>query len=236
MFQCGRRDGNVMASPSAEDVVLVADPQVEHAREDDDDLLVGVVRVRLLAGPAAGLDRREDHLEAGGHVRGQELVHGLEARVVDPAPGLAPDDAPARRLLGEELGDREVEGAGDPLDGRDRRAGHVPLDLREEALGDPGLGGDLAKRAAARLADARGCAIRAAGPSPSSPPASGARRRLKYRYSRLRLGDRRSADFVRDSQERRVDDTAPSPVPSVPPVAMLQGVLSARSSAPEDRR
>src|SRR5688572_22008661 len=39
----------------AQDVVLVADPQVEHAGQDDHDLLVRVVGIRLGTGPAAGL-------------------------------------------------------------------------------------------------------------------------------------------------------------------------------------
>jgi hypothetical protein len=34
--------------------VLVADPQVEDAVEDDDDLLVGIVRIRIRPGPPPG--------------------------------------------------------------------------------------------------------------------------------------------------------------------------------------
>ena len=90
-----RREGDGVAL--AQDVVLVADPQVQDAGQDDDDLLVGVVGVRLGARAAARLDRRQDHLQPAGHVRGQELVDGLEARVGDPPARLAADDPAGRR-------------------------------------------------------------------------------------------------------------------------------------------
>ena len=77
----------------------------------------------------------------------------LQARIGDPAAGLAADDPPGRRLLGEELGDRQVEGVRDPLDGRDRRAGDVALDLRQEALGHAGPLRHVAQRQPARLAE-----------------------------------------------------------------------------------
>jgi hypothetical protein len=137
----------------AQDVVLVADPHVEDTLEDDHDLLVGIVGVRLLTRAPARLDRREDHLEPAGHVAGQELVDRLEARVVDPAARLAADDAAGGWLVGEELGDREVQAAGDPLDGGDRGARHLALHLGEEALGDAGALGERAEGQAAGLAE-----------------------------------------------------------------------------------
>ena len=48
-------------------------------------------------------------------------------------------------FVGEELRDRQVQGVRDPLDGGDRRAGDVALDLRQEALGHAG---PLARRRA----------------------------------------------------------------------------------------
>src|SRR4051795_6646056 len=56
-----RRVGDGVAG--LEDVVLVADPELEAAFQDDDDLLVGAVGIRLVPGPTARLDRRQDHLE-----------------------------------------------------------------------------------------------------------------------------------------------------------------------------
>src|SRR5688572_26972689 len=46
-----------------EAIVLLTDPEIEATLDDDDDLLVRVVSVGLVAGPAAGLDRREDDLQ-----------------------------------------------------------------------------------------------------------------------------------------------------------------------------
>ena len=64
----------------------------------------------------------------------------------------APDDAPRRRLVGEQLGDRQVERPGDPVDGRDRWARDVALDLRQEALGHTGPIRNVAQRQPAGLA------------------------------------------------------------------------------------
>jgi len=93
MFQWGiqRREGDRIALP--QDVALVGHPQVEHAAEHEHHLHVRVVRTRLLAGPAARFDRRQDHLQAPRHVRGQELIDGLGTRVGDPPARLAPDHA-----------------------------------------------------------------------------------------------------------------------------------------------
>ena len=63
----------------------------------------------------------------------------------------APDDPAGIALLGEQLGDRQVEGTRDPMHGRDRGAGHIALDLREEALGHARTLGDVAQRQVARL-------------------------------------------------------------------------------------
>src|SRR6185503_17584350 len=144
----GVRDGISFA----QHVVLVADPQVEHAFEDHHDLLVRIVGVRIRAGATARLDRRQDQLESAGHVRGEEFVDRFQPGIRDPTARLAPNDPPRIGVLGEELGDRQVKGPGDALDGRDRRAGHVALDLGEEALRHPGADGDVAQRQMARLA------------------------------------------------------------------------------------
>jgi hypothetical protein len=133
--------------------MLVADPQVEDAGEDDSHLLLGVVRVRLGAGAPARFDRRQDHLEPAGHVGGQEFVGRLEPGIGNASACLATHDPAGLRFLGEQLGDRQVEGPGDPLERRDRRARDVTLDLREEALGDARPLRDVAEGQASRLAD-----------------------------------------------------------------------------------
>ena len=99
-----------------EDVPAVADPQLEKALEHDHDLLVGVISARLIAHPAARINHREDHLEQAIKAGGEELIDSAETRIGDPPPLLAQDDPAQRRLLDEQLGDREVERTGDPLD------------------------------------------------------------------------------------------------------------------------
>ena len=125
-------------------MVLLSDPQFEAALEDDHDLLVRLVRVRLVAGPAARFEGGQDDLQAAVAAGRQELVHRVEPVVRDSSAIGAPDDPPERWLVDEQLGDPEVEGPGDPLDGRDRRARHLALDLGEEALRHAGPLGELA--------------------------------------------------------------------------------------------
>src|SRR5262245_22774871 len=131
--------------PRLEPVVLRADPQVQRALEDNDHLLVGVVGVGLVAGAAAGLDRRVDYLEAAVRAAGQELVHCAEALVHDLAT-IAHADNDAGALVGrEELGDVRVERARDALHRCDRRRRDASLDLGQEALRDRSLGRELAQ-------------------------------------------------------------------------------------------
>ena len=94
----------------------------------------------------------------------------LEPRVGDLPARLTSDHAPGLGLLGEQLGDRQVERPGDALEGRDRRAGDVALDLRQEALGDPGPFRDVAERQASRLADRADARPELRAPSPSVAP------------------------------------------------------------------
>ena len=108
--------------------------------------------VGLIAGPAARLEGRQDDLQAAVAAGGQELVDGVQAVVRDSSPIGAPDDPSERRLVDEQLGDPQVEGAGDPLDGRDRRARHLALHLGKEALGHAGSLGELAESHPAGLA------------------------------------------------------------------------------------
>jgi hypothetical protein len=135
-----------------QDVVLVAYPQVEHAAQHHDDFLVRIVGVGLGTGPTAGLDRGHDHLQAPGHVRREELVDGAQARVCHPAACRAPHDPAGLGLLGEQLRDRQPQRLRDPVDRGDRRARDVALDLRQEALRDPGPIGHVAQRQVASLA------------------------------------------------------------------------------------
>src|SRR6187549_2816200 len=88
------RDARGMGDSVAalEAVVLRPDPEIERALEHHDDLLVGVVGIRLVAGPAAWLDRRVDDLEAPVRAAGQELIHGTEALVDDLASIVDTDD------------------------------------------------------------------------------------------------------------------------------------------------
>ena len=90
--------------------MLVGRPRARAGpNKDDDDLLVGVVGIWLHASATAWLDRRQDHLETGGHVGREEFVDRPEAGIGNP-PALGPsDDPPTGSLLGEELGDRQVE-------------------------------------------------------------------------------------------------------------------------------
>jgi hypothetical protein len=76
----------------------------------------------------------------------QEFVHGAEARVRHAPAGLAANDTAGVGVLGEQLGDRQAQGPGDPMHGRDRRARHVALDLGQEALGDTRAFRDVAQR------------------------------------------------------------------------------------------
>src|SRR5215210_1529843 len=136
-----------------EQVRLIADPELEAALEDDHDLLVRLVRIGFVARSAAGFDRREDHLEPAITAEREELVDRVQAGVCDPAPLRRADDTAERDLVDEQLGNSEVEGAGDPLDGGDRGARHLALDLGQEALRHAGSLGELAKRDAAGLAE-----------------------------------------------------------------------------------
>src|SRR5258706_4245508 len=124
---------------------LVADPQLEAALEDDHDLVVGLMGVRLVTGPATRFESRQDDLETAVTAGGQELVDRVQAAVDDPSPIGPSDDSAKRGLIDEQLGDPEVEGSGDPLDRGDRRAGDLALDLGEEALGHAGSFGKLAE-------------------------------------------------------------------------------------------
>src|SRR5882672_3518677 len=102
---------------------LVADPQLEAALENDHDLLVGLMRVGLVTGPATRFESRQDHLDPSVAAGGQEFVDRVQAAINDPPPIGPSDDAAKRGLVDEQLCDPEVEGPSDPLDRGDRRAG-----------------------------------------------------------------------------------------------------------------
>src|SRR5918994_2875683 len=162
--------------PDLEPVLLLTDPQVQRAFEHQETLFVRLMRVRLCASSAAGLDDRHDDLEPGASAIGEELVSRRQAGVGHDPPIRRPDQLSVRADLVENLADREAERHGDTPQGGDRRAGDITLDLGEEALGDPGRRGDLAQGHA--------------GPAPRAPQA-GPDRELVVAVHAAILGPRR---------------------------------------------
>jgi len=116
---------------------LLPYPEIQLALQNDHDLLVRIMGVRLVARATAGLDGRHDHLDSPTLAPGQEFIHGAEPGIGDPAPLRRPDEAAALHLH-EEIRDGEPETPGDALHRGNGRRRHPSLDLGEKALGDPG--------------------------------------------------------------------------------------------------
>ena len=142
------------------------------------------------------------------------------------------------RVRREELGDRQVERPGDAVDGGDRRAGHVPFDLRQEALRDPGSLRHVAQGQVARLAQRPD-----AGPSCSSVTSGRASlwcSRLGAASEVIASGchdaDRSQASMAARSERRALTSGGPAPTMRGPVALLQRPMLDVRHHRARDRR
>jgi hypothetical protein len=142
---------DAVARPELEQVLVELQPDAPG--EDVEDLLGVAVPVRLLAGRAARLELGDDDLDVAEGLRRQERLAAELAPGDELARVAAEDERPAGVVGGEEVGDRDAERLGDPLQRGDARARPPALGLAEEALREAGPLGDVAERQPAQLAD-----------------------------------------------------------------------------------
>lgn len=136
-----------------ERVMVSSDPELKLAAQDHNALLIGVVRVRFIAGPAPRLNHAPDDLQLALKIRRQQFIAPLSPWVEKLAALFTPHDMVGlgRGTL-EKRGERRAERLSDLAQRRDRRTRETALDLAEEALRQARPGGEVFEGELALLA------------------------------------------------------------------------------------